>query len=119
MILMELQNMIIMPSNLMSNSCHLLFQYHFMKIKLSPQQLNSIPSLRQPSRKATTSLSSLYNFDSLRNSHTFHGGQIIMWILKITGCKALYSKSIAGRGVARLISWLGTARPVDCFNKSV
>ena len=29
------------------------------------------------------------------------------------------SKSIAGRGVARLISWLGTVGPVDCFNKSV
>ena len=38
---------------------------------------------------------------------------------KITGYRALYSKSIAGRGVARLISWLGTAGPVDCFNKSV
>ena len=31
----------------------------------------------------------------------------------------LYSKSIASKGVARLISWLGTAGPVDCFNKSV
>ena len=39
--------------------------------------------------------------------------------IEITRYRALYSKSIAGRGVARLISWLGTARPVDCFNKSV
>ena len=36
----------------------------------------------------------------------------------ITGCRELYSKSIAGRGVARLISWSGTAGPVDCFNIS-
>ena len=39
--------------------------------------------------------------------------------IKITGYRALYSKSIAGRGVATLISWLGTAGPVDCFNESV
>ena len=39
--------------------------------------------------------------------------------IEITGYKALYSKSIVGRVVARLISWLGTAGPVDCFNKSV
>ena len=39
--------------------------------------------------------------------------------IKITGYRGLYSKSIAGRGVARLISWIGTAGPVDCFNKSV
>ena len=39
--------------------------------------------------------------------------------IEITGHRALYSKSIAARGVARLISWLGTAGPVDCFNKSV
>ena len=39
--------------------------------------------------------------------------------IEITRCRALYSKSIAGRGVARLISWLSTAGPVDCFNKSV
>ena len=39
--------------------------------------------------------------------------------IEITGYRALYSKSIAGRGVARLTSWLGTAGPVDCFNKSV
>ena len=37
----------------------------------------------------------------------------------ITGYRVLYSKSIAGRGIARLISWLGTAGPVDQFNKSV
>ena len=39
--------------------------------------------------------------------------------IEITGCRALYSKSIAGRGVARFISWLDTAGPLDCFNKSV
>ena len=39
--------------------------------------------------------------------------------IEITGYRALYSKSIAGRGGARLISWLGTAGRVDCFNKSV
>ena len=39
--------------------------------------------------------------------------------IEITGYRALYSKSIAGRGEARLISWLGTAGTVDCFNKSV
>ena len=36
--------------------------------------------------------------------------------IEITGYRALYSKS---RGKARLISWLGTPEPVDCFNKSV
>ena len=36
--------------------------------------------------------------------------------IEITGYKALYSKSIAGRGVARLISLLNTTEPVDCFN---
>ena len=39
--------------------------------------------------------------------------------IEITGYRTLYSKSIAGRGIARLISRLGTARPVDYFNKSV
>ena len=39
--------------------------------------------------------------------------------IEISGFRALYSKSIAGRGVARFISWLATAVPVDCFNKSV
>ena len=39
--------------------------------------------------------------------------------IEITGYIALYSKNIAGRGVAKLISWLGTAGPVDCFNKSI
>ena len=39
--------------------------------------------------------------------------------IEITGYIALYSKSIAGRGVARLKSWLSTAGPVNCFNKSV
>ena len=45
--------------------------------------------------------------------------RIIMWILKLldTGC-CRYSKSIADRGVGRIISWLDTAEPVDCFNKS-
>ena len=39
--------------------------------------------------------------------------------IEITGYRALYSKSIGGRGIAGLISWLGTARPVYCFIKSV
>ena len=41
--------------------------------------------------------------------------------IEITGYRVLYSKlkSIAGRDIARLLSWLGTAEPVDCFNKSV
>ena len=41
--------------------------------------------------------------------------------IEITGYRTIYSnsKSIAGRGIARLISWLGTSGPVDCFNKSV
>ena len=38
--------------------------------------------------------------------------------IEITGHRALYSKPIASRGLARLISWLGTAGLVDCFNKS-
>ena len=37
----------------------------------------------------------------------------------ITGCRALYSESIASRGIARLISCLGIAGPVDCFIKSI
>ena len=32
--------------------------------------------------------------------------------IEITGYRVLYSKSIAGRGIARLISWLGTAGPI-------
>ena len=39
--------------------------------------------------------------------------------IEITGYRALYSKSIAGRGIDGLRSWLGTAGPVDYFNKSV
>ena len=39
--------------------------------------------------------------------------------IEITGYRAIYSKSIAGWDIARLISWLGTAGPVDCFNKSL
>ena len=39
--------------------------------------------------------------------------------IEITGYRALYSKSIAGMGIAGLISWLGTAGPADCFNKSL
>ena len=31
--------------------------------------------------------------------------------IEITGYRVLYNKSIAGRGIARLISWLGTAEP--------
>ena len=33
--------------------------------------------------------------------------------IEITGYRVLYNKSIAGRGIARFISWLGTAGPVD------
>ena len=36
--------------------------------------------------------------------------------IEITGYRVLYSKSIAGRGVARLISWSGISGPVDFFN---
>ena len=39
--------------------------------------------------------------------------------IEITGHRALYSKIIAGRGVAGLISWLGIAEQVNCFNKSL
>ena len=42
------------------------------------------------------------------NDYANHYGDI-----EITGHIALYSKSIPGRRVARLISWLGTAGPVD------
>ena len=37
--------------------------------------------------------------------------------IEITGCRVLYSESIASSGVVRLISWLGTAGPADCFNR--
>ena len=40
-------------------------------------------------------------------------------VIEITGYRAIHNKNIAGRGVARLISWLGIAGPGDCFNKSV
>ena len=39
--------------------------------------------------------------------------------IEITGYSVLYSKSIAGRGIASLISWLDTVGLVNCFNKSV
>ena len=42
-----------------------------------------------------------------------------MWTLKLLDYRTVFSKSTVGRGVARLISWLGTAGPVDCFNKSL
>ena len=35
--------------------------------------------------------------------------------IEITGYRVLYSKSITGRGIARFISWSGTAGPVDYF----
>ena len=38
--------------------------------------------------------------------------------IEITGHRALYSKCIADRGIARLINWLGTAGPVNRFNRS-
>ena len=34
-------------------------------------------------------------------------------------CRVVYSENIAGRGIAILISWLGTAGPVDCFNRNL
>ena len=37
--------------------------------------------------------------------------------IKITGYRVLYSKSIAGRGIAIFISWSGTAELVNCSNK--
>ena len=37
--------------------------------------------------------------------------------IEITGCRVLYSKSIAGRGIVRFVSWLGTAESVDSFNR--
>ena len=37
--------------------------------------------------------------------------------IEITGYRVLYSVSIIGRDIARLISWLGTAGLVDCFNR--
>ena len=37
--------------------------------------------------------------------------------IEITGYRVLYSKSIAGRSIAILISWSGTAGLVDCFNR--
>ena len=39
--------------------------------------------------------------------------------IEITGYRVLYSKRIADRDIAGLISWLDTSGPVDCFNKSV
>ena len=38
--------------------------------------------------------------------------------IEINGCRLLYSKNIADRGIARLINLLGTAGAVDCFNRS-
>ena len=35
--------------------------------------------------------------------------------IEITGYRVLYSESIAGRAVTKLMSWLGAAEPVDCF----
>ena len=44
--------------------------------------------------------------------------RIIMWTLKLLDKECmLYSECIAGKHVARLISWLGTAGSVDCFNR--
>ena len=34
--------------------------------------------------------------------------------IEIIGYRVLYNESIAGRGIAILISWLGTG---DCFNR--
>ena len=37
--------------------------------------------------------------------------------IEISGYRVQYSESIAGRGIARLMSWFGTAEPVDCFTR--
>ena len=37
--------------------------------------------------------------------------------IEITEYRVLYCESIAGRGIARLISWLATAGQVDCINR--
>ena len=37
--------------------------------------------------------------------------------IEITGCRTLYSESIADRSIARLLNWLGTAGPVDRFSR--
>ena len=44
--------------------------------------------------------------------------QIITWALKLLAMGVLYSESIAGRGIAILISCLSIAGPVDCFNRA-
>ena len=62
----------------------------------------------------------LSRFRSIINDHDYAKDYANHYVyIEITGYRALYGKSIAGRGVARFISWLGTAGPVDCFNKSV
>ena len=47
--------------------------------------------------------------------------RIIMWRLKLLDTKCCTSKVLQAGALllARLISWLGTAGTVDCFNKSV
>ena len=37
--------------------------------------------------------------------------------IEITEYRVLCSESIAGRGIATLISWFGTSGLVDCFNR--
>ena len=37
--------------------------------------------------------------------------------IEITECRELYSERMTGRVIVRLISWLGTAGTVDCFNR--
>ena len=37
--------------------------------------------------------------------------------IEITRYKVLYSESITGRGIARLIKWLVTSAPIDWFNR--
>ena len=44
--------------------------------------------------------------------------QIIIWTLKLLDGECRTVKVLqAGAYIARLISWLGTARPVDFFNR--
>ena len=58
------------------------------------------------------------NYYLLLATMTYNQVQINDYVdIEITGYREMYSENIAGRGVARFISWLGTAGPVDYFLK--
>ena len=42
--------------------------------------------------------------------------RIIMWLMKLLDTEHCTVK-VLQQGIARLMSWLGTAGPVDCFNR--